>query len=99
MIKKLKLLILKRKLRKKKIFLRKGVKFEGTKFEGCGKVGNNTNIKHSEIGYGTYTGKNCNLISVKLGRFCSLGNNISIVAGDHPTENMFQVIQHFIVVI
>lgn len=85
MIKKLKLLILKMKLRKNRIFLRKGVKFEDTKFEGCGKIGNNTNIKHSEIGYGTYIGKNCNLNSVKLGRFCSLGNTIKVVAGDHPT--------------
>lgn len=64
--------------------MRKNVNFKGTMFEGCGKVGNNSNIKFSVIGYGAYIGKNCNLFLSKIGRFCSIGNNVVIISGDHP---------------
>lgn len=89
--KKIKVINFKKEIKKEEDFLRKGVKFEGTKFEGCGKIGRNSIIKHSEIGYGTYIGENCNLNSVKLCRFCSLGNNIRVVAGDHPTEKYVSI--------
>ena len=83
-LKKIYYLILKERYKKKKIYLRKNVSFEKTIFEGCGKFGKDSNINSSFIGYGTYIGKKCNLPFVKIGRFCSIGNNVVIIAGDHP---------------
>lgn len=83
-LKDLYLIFLKQKYKKIKIYLRKGVKFEKCIFEGCGKVGNNSNVKSSFIGYGTYIGKECDLSFSKIGRFCSIGNNVKVIAGDHP---------------
>lgn len=68
----------------KKIFLRKGVKFKNCIFEGYGKIGRNSNVEASYIGYGTYMGKDCDLSFSKIGKFCSIGNNVKVIAGDHP---------------
>lgn len=72
------------KYKKRKIYLRKNVNFKKTIFEGYGKFGNNSNIKSSFIGYGSYIGKNCNLSFSKIGRFCSIGDNVTVITGDHP---------------
>lgn len=81
------LLYLKQKYKKIKIFLRKGVEFKECIFEGCGKIGKNSNVKSSFIGYGTYVGKECDLSLSKIGRFCSIGNNVKVIVGDHPIHD------------
>ncbi len=83
-LKKIYYLILKEKYKKKKIYLRKNVSFKKTIFEGCGKFGRDSNINSSFIGYGTYIGKKCNLSFAKIGKFCSIGDNVVIISGDHP---------------
>ena len=55
-----------------------------TVFEGYNKVGNFSSIKNSYLGYATYIGKNCNLSSAKIGRFCSIGERVSVIVGRHP---------------
>lgn len=53
-------------------------------FEGYNCVGENTLIHSSKIGYGSYLGKNCYLIYCYIGKFCSIGDNINILAAQHP---------------
>lgn len=75
------------RLKKRKVFLKKNVEFKKAIFGGANRIGANTNIRRANIGYGTYIGKNCLLNATEVGKFCSLGNNIRVVVGDHPTKN------------
>jgi acetyltransferase-like isoleucine patch superfamily enzyme len=72
---------------KKKIKLDYQVKLNlKTTFEGYSKIYNNTDISHSSIGFGTYISYNCKLTRAEIGRFCSIGPNVNIVSGIHPTS-------------
>lgn len=76
---------MKYKLKKdKSMFLRKKVKFKKATFEGVGKIGEQTEIKNSYIGFATYVGKRCSLNNVKIGRFCSIGFSVKVYSGTHP---------------
>lgn len=57
-----------------------------TSLEGHNKIGKNVNIKNSLVGRGTYIYNNSNLMHSSIGRFCSIGSNVSVVIGQHPTE-------------
>lgn len=55
-----------------------------TKFEGNNVIGDYSLFSGS-IGFGSYIGKNC-WIEGKIGRFCSISNEVEIILGDHPTR-------------
>ena len=75
------------KLRRKKFFIRSKSKVKGAIIKGNGHIGKNTDIRDSVIEYGSYTGSDCNLFLTKIGKYCSLGNNIKVVRGNHPSKN------------
>ena len=56
-----------------------------TVFEGNNVVNKYSSVSGSEIGRNTYFGENANVPNSKIGRFCSLGNNISVIAATHPS--------------
>lgn len=70
----------------KNIFIESGVAATGSKFEGANKLGNRTIFTNSSIGRGSYIGPNGHFNKVKIGRYCSMGQNIKIITGTHPTE-------------
>ena len=55
-------------------------------FEGANYLWNHTKLRNVSMGYGSYTGSSTILSSVKIGRFCSIGSNVSIIVGNHPTK-------------
>ena len=55
-----------------------------TKLGGMNKI-NNANVSSSEIGFGTYI-LSGNFSNCLIGKFCSIGQNISIVDADHPID-------------
>lgn len=55
-------------------------------FEGLNKVGARARVFNSSIGYGSYIANDSTLTGVSLGRYCSLGPNISMPTGLHPTS-------------
>ena len=55
-----------------------------TKFEGCNRVGRNSCIS-GEMGFGSYVGSNCNIIG-RVGRYCSIANDVQVICGRHPTH-------------
>lgn len=57
-----------------------------TCLEGHSKIGKNVNIRNSFVGRGTYISNNSSLIHSSIGRFCSIGSNVSVVIGQHPTK-------------
>lgn len=58
------------------------------RFEGNNRVGRETYLYSSELGYGSYVGNDNNLIRIKTGRYCSLGNNIKVVQITHPISGL-----------
>ncbi|WP_177161452.1 CatB-related O-acetyltransferase [uncultured Fusobacterium sp.] len=90
MKKKLKLLIkkiyYKIKYYDKNIILKKKCNIGGfhTIFHGNNVIGENTEFT-GEIGYGSYIG-NESQIYAKIGKYCSISNDVRIVVGNHPTK-------------
>lgn len=54
-------------------------------FEGANKVSKNT-IFVGKMGYGSYVGSGSKIYG-KVGRFCSIANNVRVIVGNHPTED------------
>lgn len=55
-------------------------------FEGKNSVGVNTVLSDTYLGYGSYVGENSNLSNCKVGKYCSIGNEVKRAAGTHPAE-------------
>jgi acetyltransferase-like isoleucine patch superfamily enzyme len=73
------------RLLSKKVVIRAHCSVYGkTIFEGNNIINNNCKIKDTEVGRGTYIGRNCNLTGVVIGKYCSIGTNISVIQGNHP---------------
>ena len=58
----------------------------GNIFEGSNRVCDGTFLRSSVMGYGSYIGRNCTFSRVKIGKYCSIGSNISVAASSHPTN-------------
>ncbi len=50
------------------------------------RICNNTVFKRSTIDSYSYVGENCFFDNVKIGKFCSISKNVSIVLGQHPSK-------------
>jgi len=59
---------------------------ENTRFEGCNLLANGARLYNSKIGYGSYLASNTKFSNVQIGRYSSIGPNVSIVCGHHPTK-------------
>ena len=57
------------------------------RFEGMNRVGAHTSF-YGKMGRGSYIGNNCH-ISADIGRFSSIGNNISQILESHPYKEPF----------
>lgn len=56
-----------------------------TEFEGWNSIGKKS-ILSGKMGKCSYCGSNCELSNVKIGRFCSIGSEVKILQGTHPTS-------------
>jgi acetyltransferase-like isoleucine patch superfamily enzyme len=56
----------------------------GTVLEGRNGIGPNCNIADAYIGLGTYVSAHTRIPYTKIGRFCSLGQNVQTCLGRHP---------------
>lgn len=55
-----------------------------TVFYGKNIIGEETEFS-GEIGYGSYIGEKSK-ISAKIGKFCSIANEVKVIVGNHPTK-------------
>lgn len=55
-----------------------------TQLEGYNIIYGDTNICNTTLGMGTYINSRSNLSNSKIGKFCSIGSNVSCVAATHP---------------
>lgn len=59
---------------------------KNTKLEGANVINKSSYVVNSEIGYASYIGKNSILMFTKIGRYCSIASDFSIIQGIHPTR-------------
>lgn len=77
----------KRKFIKNKVLFHEFSKIDSNcYFEGYNAVGVNTKLKNTYLGVGSYVGRNNELNSVKIGKFCSVGSFIINTTGRHPAS-------------
>lgn len=56
------------------------------RFEGDNYIDNNSVVISTEMGKGSYVSFDSSIINSKIGRFTSIGPNVKVVRGQHPTE-------------
>ena len=59
---------------------------KSSSFGGHNKIIGDTQIYNCEIGFGTYIGTGCLFKNTKFGKFCSIGADIKVLDGNHPTS-------------
>lgn len=57
-----------------------------TRLEGENFVGSHVNIKNTVVGYATVIGNNTSLPSSKIGRFCSIAQNVHVQSSTHALD-------------
>ena len=80
---------------KNKKYISLGAKVEilrNTNLLGYNTIDDNVSIKGSKIGVGTFISTNSKLDYTNIGNFCSIGENVEVIIGNHPIENF--VSQH-----
>lgn len=73
---------------KNKVKIGTRCQIQNTCFEGKNSVAEGTRLFNSSIGYGSYINKNSSLSYVKMGRFCSIADNVFVSLGNHPTNRV-----------
>ena len=58
---------------------------KATFFEGLNEVFDETTLINCKLGLASYVGQRCVLKNTKIGRFCSIGDEVLAVVGNHPT--------------
>ncbi len=74
------------KLSRKNIFLDYMSFYENVIFGKNISIGRFTNINNCSLGSFTYTSSDCLINNAKIGKFCSIGTNVKIGLGKHPTK-------------
>lgn len=65
------------------------VKMKNTFLEGFNSLGKNVYVRDCHIGFCSYISSSTRLFKTKIGRFCSIGQNVETIIGIHPTiENI-----------
>lgn len=57
-------------------------------FEGKNSVADGTTLSNCNFGYGSYINKNSSLSFVKIGRYCSIADNVYVSLGNHPIDHV-----------
>lgn len=74
-------------MKKKKVFLSRKCTFVSSVFEGANDVRAGADVSYSYVGIGTYIGESSDLKFCHIGKFSSIGSNVTVCQNDHPTRN------------
>lgn len=58
-----------------------------TFFEGKNKVGLGSEVYRSYFGYGSYVAARSRIYHVNMGKYCSIGQEVHCIYGQHPSRN------------
>lgn len=65
---------------------KKSVVYSSCKFEGHNRICRASYVSRSYIGFGSYIGNNCNIVSTKVGKYSCIGPYVRTTSGVHPTD-------------
>lgn len=80
------MIIQKRRFNQNRIFLGWNSDVKRSRFIGNNKVGNDSVVVNCLVGKCSYLGNQVNFNNVKIGGFCSIGDNVKVIAAQHPTD-------------
>lgn len=66
-----------------------------TKCEGRNSFARNSSLIASEIGYGSYLAASSHIANSKIGRYTSIGPNVSCIFGKHPVDTFVSTHPYF----
>lgn len=73
---------------RKEIKCGRGVKLYGScSFEGKNYIDSHVRLKSVTMGLASYVGRNTIFTKVRIGRYCSIGPNVTVIVGKHPTND------------
>lgn len=58
------------------------------KFEGANRIGRKCELRNVSLGFASYIGNRTNLYDAKVGKYCSIGDDVDCIVGKHPTNEM-----------
>lgn len=61
-------------------------RIHGTVMEGKNKLSRGAKIENGYMGYRSYMGMNSDLSGCRIGKFCSIAQNVKIIVGRHPVK-------------
>ena len=59
-------------------------KLKKCKLKGRNMILRGTHVEQCHVGYGTFIGRNCSFYKTTIGSYCSIGEEVKLVFGDHP---------------
>lgn len=68
----------------KKVYIGNNVDFTDTSFHGSNRISSGVSLPNSNIGYGTYIGRNAFLPRISIGKYSSIAQGVQVVCGHHP---------------
>ena len=68
------------------IFEPNSIVYPSSKFDGYNRICRNTYISRTHIGYGSYIGNNCNIVSTEIGKYSCIGPYVRTTSGTHPVD-------------
>lgn len=74
------------RLRRDGVFVSFKADCVGAEFEGRTKIYGGARVSNSAVGRGSYVGPNSNLSNCKIGRYCSIGPDVLVLAATHPID-------------
>ncbi len=70
----------------RKISLRFGANLNNkVVLKGANTIGRMTRLRNCTIGYATYVGENSSITDAIIGKYCSIGDRVIFIGGNHPT--------------
>ena len=60
-------------------------------FEGHNAVFSNVAIRNSFIGFGTYIGNHSRIVNTRIGRYCTIADNVRTSLGRHPSDTFVSI--------
>ena len=75
-------------LKRKNVIIRAGASVNlRCDYEGANRIGEDAHVTSCSMGFGSYIGRNCHLVKVKVGRFSSIGSFVRVTNGTHPVSD------------
>lgn len=60
--------------------------YPSCKFEGYNRICRSSYVSRSYMGFGSYVGNNCNIVSTQIGKYSCIGPYVRTTSGVHPTD-------------